>query len=51
MKIPVILILALESILLSCSSDQQMERLMVSGNGRYFMDEDGDPFFWLGDTG
>lgn len=25
--------------------------LGISGNGRYFQDETGNPFFWLGDTG
>src|SRR5947209_8640274 len=25
-------------------------RLMVSANGRYFVDQDGKPFFYLGDT-
>ena len=27
-----------------------MKRLSISGNGRYFMQED-KPFFWLADTG
>src|SRR3954468_9269573 len=26
-------------------------KLKVSDNGRFFTDEKGDPFFWLGDTG
>lgn len=26
-------------------------RLRVSSNGRYFINEKGEPFFWLGDTG
>ncbi len=29
----------------------QMPLLKVSENGRFLMTEDGDPFFWLGDTG
>ena len=28
-----------------------LPRLRVSANGRHFMTEKGDPFFWLGDTG
>ena len=39
----------------ACSSDKKDEnalpKLKVSENGRYFTDEDGNPFFWLGDTG
>jgi hypothetical protein len=27
-----------------------MARITVSGNGRYFVDDAGAPFFWLGDT-
>jgi len=27
-----------------------LQRLSVSGNGRYLVNEDGSPFFWLGDT-
>lgn len=30
---------------------QQNRKLKVSANGRYFVDEKGVPFFWLGDTG
>ncbi|UCH15393.1 MAG: DUF4038 domain-containing protein, partial [Bacteroidales bacterium] len=26
-------------------------RIMISDNNRYFTDENGDPYFWLGDTG
>ena len=28
-----------------------LSKLTVSGNGRFIMQEDGKPFFWLGDTG
>ena len=28
----------------------QMKRLQVSGNGRFLRQENGQPFFWLGDT-
>ncbi|WP_114748479.1 glycoside hydrolase family 140 protein [Pleomorphovibrio marinus] len=28
-----------------------MPRLQIAENQRYFVTEDGDPFFWLGDTG
>ena len=45
-------------VLLFCSSvintsAQKMEprRLRVATGGRYFIDEKGEPFFWLGDTG
>jgi hypothetical protein len=30
---------------------QKEERLKISSNQRFFTDGDGDPFFWLGDTG
>ncbi len=29
----------------------QVNKLKISGNGRYLMTQDGKPFFWLGDTG
>jgi hypothetical protein len=42
-------------LLFACSTGGQQEKklpgLSVSENGRFLMDEDGDPFFWLGDTG
>lgn len=40
--------------LLACNSQQEatrMQALKISENGRYFTTEDGEPFFWLGDTG
>ncbi len=41
---------------LSCKKKSQsettgLETLKVSENKRYLVDENGDPFFWLGDTG
>ena len=33
------------------NQDSTLPFLKVSENHRYFMDENGDPFFWLGDTG
>ena len=49
------LIIILTIILsVACSSHVQNNnagRIMISGNNRYFTDENGDPFFWLGDTG
>ena len=43
-------------IAFACTSDKQkkedqLPRLKVSENGRYLMDENGNPFFWLGDNG
>ena len=56
MRIIAALALAFATIILSvaCSSHVQNNnagRIMISGNNRYFTDENGDPFFWLGDTG
>lgn len=31
-------------------ADTTLPALKISENGRYFMTEDGEPFFWLGDT-
>ncbi len=44
------MLLALEA----CAPRQEaetMQLLRISENSRYFSDENGDPFFWLGDTG
>lgn len=44
----------LAGALFSCSSEKQEPEvglLKVSENGRYLTQENGDPFFWLGDTG
>ncbi|WP_297088189.1 glycoside hydrolase family 140 protein [uncultured Draconibacterium sp.] len=46
-------------LLFGCTQSQKKEvkeetglpQLKVSENQRYLMDEDGNPFFWLGDTG
>ena len=39
--------------LMACNQDPQatLPLLEVSDNHRFLMDENGDPFFWLGDTG
>lgn len=45
---------AIAGALLSCTAQKEAERmplLKISENNRYFMTEDGMPFFWLGDTG
>ncbi|WP_121356200.1 glycoside hydrolase family 140 protein [Flavisolibacter nicotianae] len=34
-----------------CASAQGGKRLLISPNHRFFTDEKGAPFFWLGDTG
>src|SRR6478752_3886677 len=39
-------------LLLTCLYPQaQVQRLAVSANHRFFVNEKGEPFFWLGDTG
>lgn len=48
----ILLIVALLSA--GCTMQEEKEglkKLEVSGNGRFLQDEDGNPFFWLGDTG
>lgn len=48
------LILFIATALLAYSPRPQtaaLPALQVSANGRYFMESDGKPFFWLGDTG
>ncbi len=55
-KLCIILALALA---VACSSqtaktandDGRLPALKISENGRYFVTENGEPFFWLGDTG
>ncbi len=45
---------AIAGALFACTAQQEAERMQVlkiSENKRYFMTEDGKPFFWLGDTG
>jgi hypothetical protein len=42
------------SFFINCLAQKQppvLPKLKVSDNGRYFVTEKGDPFFWLGDTG
>lgn len=44
----------LAGALFSCTAKQEQQELMglkISENGRYLAAENGDPFFWLGDTG
>lgn len=55
LKLPLILI-AFAIVFASCTPKVQTEKkglpaLKVSENHRYLVDEDGNPFFWLGDTG
>jgi hypothetical protein len=48
-------ILSIITVLFSCKgSDKKMEQpplLKISENHRFLVSENGDPFFWLGDTG
>lgn len=49
-----IVLLFIPLFCLHCTTTGQMHtvsKLKVSDNGRYLMKENGDPFFWLGDTG
>ena len=34
-----------------CAQQAPTHRLRITSDGRFFMDEKGEPFFWLGDTG
>lgn len=51
------LIIALILSLSACTTlktendNQRLQHLKVSENGRFIQQENGDPFFWLGDTG
>jgi len=37
---------------ISCTrKNNEIERMTVSDNGRYLVDTDGSPFYWIGDTG
>src|ERR1700704_3351966 len=49
----VIIIVAMIALLSSNLFAQpgKFSKLKVSANGHFFMTENGDPFFWLGDTG
>jgi hypothetical protein len=50
-------IIILVIVIISCfqlsatAQGKKLPKLKVSPNGRYLMTEDGQPFFWLGDTG
>lgn len=44
-------IIVLSAILLSSTATAQPGRLRVSPDGRYLLQPNGKPFFWLGDTG
>lgn len=50
-----IAVIGLIFILFACAEkkaeDTKIPLLKVSDNNRFLMDENGDPFFWLGDTG
>lgn len=50
MRILTICCVALATIS-SCKSNQSIPALIISENHRFFATENGDPFFWLGDTG
>lgn len=45
------LFILLSGLFLSCSGQMQSQILRVSENGRYLVREDGQSFFYLGDTG
>lgn len=52
MRYGFILIFIQSQILISCQNPQaSLPLLRVSENQRFLQDENGDPFFWLGDTG
>lgn len=55
MQIRNLIFLLATIIVMGCAGekakDTTMPLLNISENNRYFMDEDGKPFFWLGDTG
>jgi hypothetical protein len=46
-----ILVLNLSLLFVSCKNNNLTPFLKVSENNRYLATENGDPFFWLGDTG
>jgi hypothetical protein len=54
MRLKLALFIALLTLLFACNQDRTREltpALRISENGRYLATENGDPFFWLGDTG
>ncbi len=55
-RIPTLFIIALTIASVACIHDhsvktKQLPALKISENNRYLIDEDGNHFFWLGDTG
>ncbi|MCX2452516.1 glycoside hydrolase family 140 protein [Pedobacter sp. PLR] len=49
----IVLFVMISAAVFACTSDKKpvpAKPLQVSENGRYFIGEDGKPFFWLGDT-
>ncbi|MCF7805934.1 MAG: glycoside hydrolase family 140 protein [Candidatus Marinimicrobia bacterium] len=54
MKRSILVLFTLPVLLNACvNSDpgSEISRIQISENGRFFIQEDGEPFFWLGDTG
>src|SRR4030042_5800106 len=54
MRLKLPLFLTLLPVLFACNQDNAgrlTPGLVISENGRYIATEDGDPFFWMGDTG
>jgi hypothetical protein len=55
MKYLTVLLLWMLLLSIACSSDSeqpsQLPSLSIADNGRFIQNENGDPFFWLGDTG
>ncbi|MCD0489348.1 glycoside hydrolase family 140 protein [Pedobacter sp. MC2016-14] len=50
----ILLFVIISMAILSCTAKKEvsgLQDLKVSANGRYLMTADGEPFFWLGDTG
>src|SRR5215203_3822765 len=45
------ILLLLIGFFIICSTASAQKKLLVSANKRFFTDEKGSPFFWLGDTG
>jgi len=50
-KIIVSIVLFLCATLISFAQNSDKRQLKISSNQRYFTDQNGKPFFWLGDTG
>lgn len=47
----ILILISLIFVGTSCNRKREMSTIKISENQRYFSDEDGQPFFWLGDTG